>query len=65
MTTPSKILPSTSDKTYPSKTTGSEAAAAIRKEANKWDEKTRAELFEQGMQIIYGGSGPTSAKVRS
>ena len=50
---------------YPDKTTGSEAAASVRKQANNWSEETRAKLFEQGMQIIYGGPGPASAKIRS
>jgi hypothetical protein len=50
---------------YPDKTTGSEAVATVRKNANDWSEETRAKLFEKGMQIIYGGSGSTSAKVRS
>ena len=50
---------------YPNKTTGSEAAASVRKKANNWSEETRAKLFEQGMQIIYGGTGSASAKVRS
>jgi hypothetical protein len=65
MTTPSKNSSSTPATTYPDKTVGSEAAASIRKEANNWSEQTRAKLFEQGMQIIYGGSGSTTAKVRS
>lgn len=42
---------------YPDKTTGSEVAAKIRKGANGWSEQKRAELFERGMQIIYGGPG--------
>ena len=50
---------------YPDKTTGSEAAASVRKQANNWSDDKRAKLFEQGMQIIYGGSGPATAKVRS
>ena len=50
--------------TYPDKTTGSETAAIVRKEANRWAEHKRGELFERGMQIIYGGSGPKT-KVRS
>jgi len=50
---------------YPDKTTGSKVAASVRKEANNWSEQTRAKLFEQGMQIIYGGSDNSSAKVRS
>jgi len=50
---------------YPDKTTGSEVAAAVRKQANDLTEAQRAELFNQGMQIIYGGSGTAAAKVRS
>lgn len=64
MTTPSKN-PTPSTPHYPAKTTGSDAAAAARKEANKWTERQRAELFEKGMRIIYGGSCSTAAKVRS
>jgi hypothetical protein len=37
---------------YPDKTTGSETAAKYRKEANKWSESKRSELFERGMQVI-------------
>jgi len=65
MTTPSKKPVSPSAPQYPEKTTGSEAAASVRKQANGWSEEQRAKLFEQGMQMIYGGSGPTTAKVRS
>ena len=50
---------------YPEKTTGSVVAADFRKQANEWSEAERARLFEQGMQIIYGGSGTPAAKVRS
>ena len=49
---------------YPDKTTGSEAAAKVRSEANKWSEQKRSDLFEKGMQIIYGGHR-TAEKVRS
>jgi hypothetical protein len=49
---------------YPDKTTGSETAVKHRKEANKWSESKRSELFERGMQVIYGGSG-SKEKVRS
>jgi hypothetical protein len=49
---------------YPDATTGSKVAEKNRKEANRWNESKRAELFEQGMQIIYGGSG-SKDKVRS
>ena len=65
MTTPSKKTVSPSAPEYPEKTTGSDAAASIRKPANDWSEQKRAELFEQGLRMIYGGSGPTTAKVRS
>ena len=57
--TPPSVAP------YPAETTGSKTAAAVRKHANKWNEETRARLFEQGMQIIYGGSGSATSKVRS
>ena len=50
---------------YPEKTTGSETAAAIRKQVNGWSEGERVALFERGMQIIYGGSGTAAPKVRS
>ena len=65
MTTPNKIPLSPSAPKYPQKTIGSEAAASVRKQANGWSEEQRAKLFEQGMQMIYGGTGPTTAKVRS
>jgi hypothetical protein len=50
---------------YPKKTTGSEAAASVRKQANGWSEQKRGEMFDQGMRMIYGGTGPTTAKIRS
>ena len=49
---------------YPDKTTGSETAAAIRSSANRWGEDKRSNLFERGMQVIYGGTGAKD-KVRS
>ena len=49
---------------YPDKTTGSETASRVRKVANGWSEQKRSELFDRGMQIIYGGSGEKS-KIRS
>jgi hypothetical protein len=64
MNKPNKIPQAPTAPSYPDKTTGSEAASSVRKQANNWSEETRAKLFEQGMQIIYGGPGP-SAKVRS
>ena len=58
MPTPKKRIPTTKkDYHYPDKTNGSEIAAKTRKDANRWSESKRAELFEKGMQIIYGGSG--------
>jgi hypothetical protein len=65
MTKPNTNQPQSASSSYPNKTTGSEAAASVRKQANDWSEQQRAKLFEQGMQIIYGGSGSSSAKVRS
>jgi len=49
---------------YPDKTTGGEAAAGVRKAANRWSEQQRSELFDQGMRIIYGGTR-AKEKVRS
>ncbi|MFM2294514.1 MAG: hypothetical protein RLZZ350_927 [Verrucomicrobiota bacterium] len=65
MTKPNQSSKPASAPAYPDKTTGSEAAAAVRKQANNWSEEKRAKLFEQGMQIIYGGTGPATAKVRA
>jgi hypothetical protein len=48
---------------YPPHTTGSVLAANIRKEANGLSENSRGDLFNRGMQIIYGGPG-TKEKVR-
>ena len=41
---------------YPETTKGSEVAAKIREETNGLTEKEREELFERGMQVIYGGA---------
>ena len=49
---------------YPDKTTGSETASNIRSEANSWPEEKRSQLFDKGMQIIYGGNRSTE-KVRT
>lgn len=62
MTTPNKNLPPSAASAYPDKTTGSEAAAKVRKAGNQWTEEQRADLFKTGMQIIYGGTG-TKGKV--
>ena len=65
MATPQKQVPTTGKNyQYPDNTNGSEIAAKTRKEGNRWSESKRAELFEKGMQIIYGGNGP-KAKVHS
>lgn len=64
MSAQSKPSMSGNPRTYPEKTKGSEAASNVRKLGNSWSERKREELFEQGMQIIYGGSG-NKAKVRS
>ena len=65
MTTPSKNTVPSSGSAYPNKTTGSEAAASVRKQANGWSEQKRAELLEQGIRMIYGDTGPATAKIRS
>jgi hypothetical protein len=65
MTKPKQNPQPSNVSSYPDKTTGSEAAASVRKQANNWSEETRAKLFEQGMQIIYGGPGPAATKIRS
>src|SRR5207245_11022363 len=41
---------------YPDQTEGSRLAAQLREETSKLNAKQRAELFQRGMQIIYGGS---------
>jgi|APCry1669192806_1035432.scaffolds.fasta_scaffold45223_3 hypothetical protein len=65
MTKPIQNQQPSSTTSYPEKTTGSETAARVRKEANNWSERTRSQLFDEGMQIIYGGNGSGTAKVRS
>src|SRR5205814_1693500 len=40
---------------YPDTTKGSEIARRLREQANGLTESKRESLFEQGMQIIYGG----------
>lgn len=42
---------------YPTETEGSRIARQLRSEANGLTESEREELFKQGMQVIYGGSG--------
>lgn len=64
MNNPNKIIPAESE-AYPKTTNGSKIAAQVRKKANGWTDAKRKELFDRGMQIIYGGSGNCSAKVRS
>jgi hypothetical protein len=56
--------PQRKDFVYPDTTTGSETLKETRKEGNHWSAEKRAELFDRGMQIIYGGSGSKN-KVRS
>ena len=64
MTEPTK-QPSQKPIPYPDKTTGSDVAAQVRKVANNLTETQRAEMFERGMRIIYGGNGNCATKVRS
>ncbi len=49
---------------YPDKTAGSRLAERVRKDANRLTEQKRAHLFDQGIQIIYGGS-PAKKTVRT
>lgn len=46
---------------YPDQTKGSRLAARVRKTASQLSETERAALFNQGMQIIYGGAAPKKA----
>ncbi len=65
MSDPKKPAPqSTGVPNYPDKTTGSETAATVRRAANHWADQKRSDLFDRGMQIIYGGTA-TKEKVRS
>jgi len=64
MTKPNKKAKLAGAPAYPDKTVGSETLTFVRKQADDWSEETRAQLFEQGMQIIYGGTASASAKVR-
>ena len=64
MSTANKNQSSRSAPKYPDKTTGSDAAASVRKQANDWSEQKRSELLEQGIRMIYGGNGSAAAKVR-
>ena len=46
---------------YPDSTAGSKAAKRLRTEASKLTERQREDLFNRGMQIIYGGTGKKEA----
>ena len=59
-----QVPPTEKDYDYPDKTTGSEAVAKARKDANRWTDSRRSQLFETGMQIIYGGTG-SKAPIRT
>lgn len=41
---------------YPDATPGSDLAKKVRAKANKLSDAKRHDLFQRGMQIIYGGS---------
>ena len=43
--------------TYPDATSGSKVAKKLRSETNKLTEAQRENLFQRGMQVIYGGTG--------
>lgn len=49
---------------YPEKSSGSEAAARVRSEANNMSEGERSEMFELAKKLIYGGNG-VKEKVRT
>lgn len=53
--------PASAPAPYPDKTSGSAAAADIRKKANGLTDEERENLFKKGMQIIYGGNGTKEA----
>jgi hypothetical protein len=46
---------------YPDTTAGAKAAKRLRTEASKLTERQREDLFNRGMQIIYGGTGKKEA----
>ena len=48
-------------KEYPAGSEGSKLAEEARKAAYGLSEEERAELFNRGMQVIYGGSGGKQA----
>ena len=52
-----------SEITYPKTTEGSKIAAQARKHANTWTPEKRQEMFNRGMQIVYGATGDCSTKV--
>jgi hypothetical protein len=54
---------SPADITYPKTTEGSKIAAQARKHANTWTPEKRHEMFNRGMQIVYGATGDCSTKV--
>ena len=43
---------------YPVASKGNQLAARVRSATNQLSESQREELFKQGMQTIYGGTGP-------
>ena len=46
---------------YPEESAGSRAARKIREQANKLTKEEREALFEQAMQVYYGGAWPKEA----
>jgi len=46
---------------YPKYTPGSKLGAEVRKKANSLSDSKRGNLFERGMQIIYGAAGKAKA----
>jgi len=56
--------PVATELSYPETTEGTKIAAAVRAKANKWTDAKRQDLFQRGMQIIYGGSGNCTSKIQ-
>lgn len=46
---------------YPKDTPGCKLAAEVRKKANSLSDSKRGNLFDRGMQIIYGAAGKAKA----
>ncbi len=52
----------TARREYPKETIGSKLAAEVRNKCNGLTDSKRAELFNKGMALIYGGSSKQAAR---